>query len=299
MNPILFNIQHFSLHDGPGIRTVLFFKGCPLSCIWCHNPEGKNAKPTLSYLKEKCLFCGKCASVCPADAHQLKDGHEIFRQKCVLCGRCADACSFGALEMLGREYTIDEILNEAEKEKIYYGDNGGITISGGEPFGQYEALINLLKALKEKEYHICIETSGYTSHERIAEAAKYTDLFLYDYKESNNERHIKYTGVDQDKILNNLNVLDSLNARVILRCPIIPDINDYDAHFEKIAETANMHTCIQSVELMPYHPLGISKSDSIGEKYVYENDKFAKIELVEKYCKAIQKSTCKKVSVSK
>ena len=298
MNPILFNIQHFSLHDGPDIRTVLFFKGCPLSCIWCHNPEGKSAKPTLSYLKEKCVSCGKCASVCPTDAHQFEEGHKLLRQNCISCGRCADACSFGALEMLGREYTIEEILNEAEKEKIYYGDNGGITISGGEPFGQYEALITLLKALKEKEYHICIETSGYTTSERITEAAKYTDLFLYDYKESNNERHIKYTGVSQDKILNNLSVLDSLNARVILRCPIIPDINDYVEHFEKIAETANKHSCIQSVELMPYHPLGISKADSIGEKHVYENDKFAELELVEKYCKAIQKSTCKNVSIS-
>lgn len=299
MNPILFNIQHFSLHDGPGIRTVLFFKGCPLNCIWCHNPEGKNAKPTLSYLKDKCVSCGKCTSACPVGAHQLKDGHIISRQKCVLCAKCADACSFGALEMLGREYTTDEILDEAEKEKIYYGDNGGVTLSGGEPFGQYDALITVLKALKEKEYHICIETSGYTSPERISEAAKYTDLFLYDYKESNDERHIKYTGVGQDKILKNLDVLDGLSTKVILRCPIIPDINDYDSHFEKIAETANKHGCIQSVELMPYHPLGISKSESIGEKYVYENDEFAEIELVEKYCKAIQKSTSKSVIVSK
>jgi len=167
MNPILFNIQHFSLHDGPGIRTVLFFKGCVLNCIWCHNPEGKNAKTTLSYLKEKCVSCGKCAYVCPADAHQFEEEHKLLRQNCISCGRCADACSFGALEMLGREYTIDEILNEAKKERIYYGDNGGVTVSGGEPFGQYDALITGLKALKEKEYHICIETSGYTSPERI------------------------------------------------------------------------------------------------------------------------------------
>ena len=299
MNPILFNIQHFSLHDGPGIRTVLFFKGCPLNCIWCHNPEGKNAKPTLSYLKEKCVSCGKCAYVCPADAHQFEEEHKLLRQNCISCGRCADACSFGALEMLGREYTIDEILNEAKKERIYYGDNGGVTVSGGEPFGQYDALITVLKALKEKEYHICIETSGYTSPERISEAAKYTDLFLYDYKESNSESHIKYTGVKQDRILKNLSVLDNENARVILRCPIIPRINDYEAHFEKIADTANKHSCIQSVELMPYHPLGISKSDSIGEKYIYENDKFAEIKLVEKYCKTIQKSTSKSVTVSK
>jgi pyruvate formate lyase activating enzyme len=216
-----------------------------------------------------------------------------------LCGACADICDFNALEMLGKEYSIDKILIEIEKEKVYYGDRGGITISGGEPFMQYEALISLLKALKEKGHHLCIETSGYTSSERIEEAAKYTDLFLYDYKESDSERHIKYTGVKQDRILKNLSVLDNVNARVILRCPIIPRINDYEAHFEKIAEIANIHSCIQSVELMPYHPLGISKADSIGEKYIYENDKFAEIELVEKYCKTIQKSTNKNVSISK
>ena len=157
---------------------------------------------------------------------------------------------------------------------------------------------NFLKALKEKEYHICIETSGYTTHERITEAAKYTDLFLYDLKESDNDRHIKHTGVSQDKILNNLNILNAQGANVILRCPIIPGVNDRDAHFEKIAETANKYSCIRSVELMPYHPLGISKSDRIGEKYVYENVDFADIGLVEEYCKTIQKRTSKSVTVS-
>ena len=148
--------------------------------------------------------------------------------------------------MFGKEYTIDEILRDIEKDKAYYGDTGGITISGGEPFMQYEALIPLLKALKENGYHVCIETSGYTTPERMREAAKYTDLFLYDYKESNNERHIKYTGVKQDKILNNLDVLDDANAKVVLRCPIIPRVNDYNEHFEKIAQIANGHISIQS-----------------------------------------------------
>ena len=201
--------------------------------------------------------------------------------------------------MFGREYTIEEILHDVEKDKAYYGDNGGVTISGGEPFMQFEALIELLKVLKEKGYHICIETSGYTSSEIICEAAKYTDLFLYDYKESDNERHIKYTGVKQDRILNNLDVLDDVNAKVILRCPIIPSVNDYNEHFEKIAQTANQHTSIQSVELMPYHPLGISKSVNIGEEYVYKNDQFADVSLVEKYCKKIQQHTTKFVNVSK
>lgn len=300
MNPILFNIQHFSLHDGPGIRTALFFKGCPLDCIWCHNPEGKSPQKTLSFLKERCVFCRGCEAVCPQGVHSFQTvEHRLFRQNCIYCGKCVDVCNYGALEILGKEYTIDEILRGVEKDKAYYGISGGITISGGEPFMQFEALIVLLKALKENGYHVCIETSGYTTSERIREAAKYTDLFLYDYKESDNERHIRYTGVCQDKILDNLYALDNVNAKVILRCPIIPSINDYVEHFEKIAETANKHNCIQSVEFMPYHPLGISKADSIGENYVYENDKFVEISLVENYCKITQQNTSKMVTISK
>ena len=300
MNPILFNIQHFSLHDGPGIRTVLFFKGCPLDCIWCHNPEGKTIKKTLSFFKERCVLCGKCASVCPQEVHSFQESeHSLLRQRCIGCGKCVDACYSGALEMFGKEYTIDEILRDIEKDKAYYGDTGGITISGGEPFMQYEALIPLLKALKENGYHVCIETSGYTAPERMREAAKYTDLFLYDYKESDTEGHIKYTGVKQDKILNNLYVLDDLDAKVILRCPIIPSVNDYHEHFEKIAQIANGHISIQSVEFMPYHPLGISKANNIGEEYVYENDQFAETSLVENYCKITQQNTSKMVIISK
>ena len=300
MNPKLFNIQHFSLHDGPGIRTVLFFKGCPLDCIWCHNPEGKSVQKTLSFLKDRCVFCRKCESVCPVKAHNFKAGeHTISRQSCIVCGKCVDVCNYGALEMLGREYTIDEILCEIKKDNAYYGDNGGITISGGEPFMQFEALIALLKALKENGFHVCIETSGYTDPERIKDAGQYTDLFLFDYKESENERHLKYTGVKQDKILKNLDILDKAKSEVILRCPVIPSVNDYDEHFKNIAEIANKYKCIKSVELMPYHPLGISKADNIGERYLYENDSFLEIELVEGYCEIIRQKTCKEVSISR
>ena len=300
MNPILFNIQHFSLHDGPGIRTVLFFKGCPLDCIWCHNPEGKSIAKTLSFLREHCVFCGKCALVCPVGAHTFEDGElRISRNKCTKCGKCAQACNFGALEIIGKEYTIEDILSEVEKDSAYYGENGGVTISGGEPFLQFQALITLLKELKENGYHICIETSGFTTREKISEAAKYTDMFLFDYKESRNDRHLEYTGVKQDEILKNLDALDSLNTEVMLRCPIIPGINDYEKHLKKIAETANKHTCIKGIELMPYHPLGIAKAENIGEEYSYDNDSFAETELVENYCEMIKMHTCKKVSVSK
>lgn len=300
MTPILFNIQHFSLHDGPGIRTVLFFKGCPLDCIWCHNPEGKSVQKTLSFVMERCVLCGKCADVCPQGVHSFQAGeHRLFREKCIGCGKCVDACCYGALELFGKEYTIDEILCDIEKDKAYYGENGGITISGGEPFMQYESLITLLKALKENGYHVCIETSGYTTSERILEAAKYTDLFLYDYKQSDDEKHITYTGVKQDRIRNNLDVLDAAKANVILRCPIIPSVNNDHGHLEKIAQAANRHTCIQRVELMPYHPLGVAKADHIGREYAYQNDQFAGTAMVENCCRTIQKSTLKPVAISK
>ena len=300
MNPILFNIQHFSLHDGPGIRTVLFFKGCPLNCIWCHNPEGKSIKKTLSFSGDRCIACGKCAAVCPQKAHRFQSGvHSIDRQGCIGCGRCVDACNLGALEIFGKECAVDEILRDVEKDKAYYGNIGGITVSGGEPFMQFDALITLIKALKQKGYHVCIETSGYTTGERMAEAAKYTDIFLFDYKESDSDRHLKYTGVKQDRILQNLAVLDGLNAKVILRCPIILSLNDHNGHFEKIAQTANVHPSVQSIEIMPYHPLGISKAECIGEQCRYENSSFIPFSLVENYCLEIQKHTQKKVTASK
>ena len=147
-------------------------------------------------MKERCVFCGKCADVCPQGVHSFQAGeHRFLRENCVFGGKCVDVCDYGALEILGKEYTINEILREIEKDKAYYGISGGVTISGGEPFMQFEALITLLKALKENGYHVCIETSGYTTSEKMREVAKYTDLFLYDYKESDNDRHIKYTAI--------------------------------------------------------------------------------------------------------
>ncbi|MBR5452346.1 MAG: glycyl-radical enzyme activating protein [Clostridia bacterium] len=300
MNPILFNIQHFSIQDGPGIRTTLFFKGCPLNCIWCHNPEGKSVSPVLSFSADRCVMCGRCFSVCPNDAHNLEYGlHNIERNKCVACGKCADECSFDALEILGKNYTLDSVLSEVQKDSGFYGETGGVTISGGEPFAQYEALIEVLKALKQNGYNICLETSGYTSREKIKKAAEYVDVFLYDFKHTNPKKHIEFTGVKQDVILDNLYALDEVNANVILRCPIIPCVNDYSEHFEGIARVANEHPCIKSVELMPYHPLGISKSEKIGIDFEYKNKEFFDIQEAEKICEIISLHTQKPVLVSK
>lgn len=271
----IFNIQHFSLNDGPGIRTVIFMKGCPLNCAWCHNPESKSTNSELSFLADKCIMCGKCAAVCENKVHTfVNDIHSIKRTNCTLCGKCVDICMHCALELIGKDYTYDEIMMEIAKDDIFFSSDGGVTFSGGEPFAQPIALYNLLKLCKEKGYSTCIETSGFTTKENILKTAPLTDYFLLDCKETNPEIHKKYVGCEYEAIINNLDLLNQENANVILRCPIIPNVNDRIAHFEKIAILPDKYKCIKSVEFMPYHPLGISKSIQIGKKCDFENNTF-------------------------
>ena len=238
----IFNIQHFSLNDGPGIRTVVFFKGCPLDCRWCHNPESKSVKKELSFLKDKCIMCGKCMKVCAKNVHSF-DGslHIIGRDRCVFCKRCVDLCVTSALEIFGKEYTAEDVMTEIEKDDIFFGDDGGVTFSGGEPFMQFDFLYKLLKSCKQKGYSTCIETSGFTKTENIIKAAEYTDYFLFDCKETNAENHQIYTGVDNKLILKNLEALSKIKSAVILRCPIIPGFNDRKEHFEGIAAIAEQY----------------------------------------------------------
>ena len=266
MNPVLFNIQHFSIHDGYGIRTILFFKGCPLSCRWCHNPEGQSLKKTLSYVEAQCALCGKCLSVCPAGAHVFEGNqHILLRERCIGCQACADVCSFGALESFGKEYSIDEIIREVGRDRAYYGESGGVTISGGEPFTQFSALIDVLKALKENGYHTCIETSGYTSAERIRQAYEYTDLFLYDVKCIDSDKHRKYTGVDNQMILDNLRWLLTTGKRVWVRIPIIPTFNDTEKEMLRIKSLLDSYGAPERIELLPYHAMGEHKYAAIGK----------------------------------
>ena len=212
----IFNIQHFSVNDGPGIRTVVFFKGCPLDCRWCHNPESKSVKKELSFLKDKCIMCGKCIKVCVQNVHSF-DGnlHIINRDRCVFCKSCVDICVTSALEIFGKEYTVEDVMMEIEKDDIFFGDDGGVTFSGGEPFMQFDFLYELLKSCKQKGYSTCIETSGSTKTENILKAAEYTDYFLFDCKETNAENHKIYTGADNKLILKNLEALSEVKSAVI------------------------------------------------------------------------------------
>ena len=267
---LVFNIQHFSTHDGPGIRTVIFMKGCPLSCAWCHNPEGKGFSPEISFDAARCVLCGRCA-VCPVKAHSFDGINTFDRTKCTVCGKCAEVCPTGALEIVGREYTVDEILREVGRDAVFYGEDGGVTVSGGEPFADAESMISLLMALKAAGYNTAVETSGIASAKNLRSSAAYCDLFLYDLKLSEKSR--EYVGVDSGELLSGLGVLDEVSARVRLRCPIIPGVNDNPEHIAFIAMTADSHASVESIELEPYHPLGLRKYKNLGVDAAFRHEK--------------------------
>lgn len=263
---IIFDIQKFALHDGPGIRTVIFIKGCPLSCTWCCNPESQNPKPQLAYLAEKCTFCGSCESVCPNDVHAIDGSHHTVQfDLCKTNGRCIDNCPAHALKIYGWETDTGTIVKEINKDKAYFNKSGGgLTLSGGEAMMQFDFAMSLLSKAKESGIHTCLETCGFAKKEQFKKILTVTDLFLYDYKITNPDLHKKHTGVTLDTILKNLAFLNSRNASIILRCPIIPSINDIDEHFEGIARIANQHQNIKEIHLMPYHEYGHKKYKELG-----------------------------------
>ncbi len=265
----IFNIQKFCTNDGPGIRTTVFFKGCPLRCEWCHNPESQSFRAELLYSPESCVSCLRCVGVCESGAQKSSDGTHIFaREDCVGCLKCA-SLHCPALEAVGRDETPEAVLAEVLKDRAFYETSaGGITLSGGEPFAQYEFALELLRLAKASGLHTAVETCGYVATERLVEAAEYVDLFLYDVKETDSELHERFTGVDNSLILANLRRLDSLGARVILRAPIIPGRNARDEHYRALASLANELSCVEAIELEPYHSFGESKHTRLGREYL-------------------------------
>jgi len=291
---VIFNIQKFCVNDGPGIRTTVFFKGCPLRCIWCHNPESNQAKKEIFFDAKKCIGCGACLKTCEKCLHQIgSEGEHLYdRGQCVACGVCAENCVAGALEQVGEDKTVEEILAEVKKDEVFYQTSGGgMTVSGGEPLAQFAFVKELLKRAKEEGLHTCMETCGYTTEEKIREIAPLVDLFLFDYKETDAKRHEEYTGVSNEQILKNLFLLDELGVKTILRCPIIPTLNDRDDHFAGIAATANQLKNVQEIHIEPYHPLGSGKSEMLGKEYRLKGLTFPEESTVTEWIAKIQAQT--------
>lgn len=266
---LITDIQRFSVDDGPGIRTTVFLKGCPLRCLWCHNPECISPKVQLRYVESACILCGACERVCPSKVHHVTEiNHQVDFEKCIACGACVKACAYDALSLSGKTVTVEDVILEVMKDKRYYDTSGGgITISGGEPLMQPEFTLALLVAAKELNLHTCMETCGYVEENALKEAAELTDVFLYDYKATDPFAHQALTGAGNQRILDNLDMLYHLGASIILRCPIIPGCNMDPAHFDGIIALLAKYPNILRAELMAYHKMGTAKYKQLGKPY--------------------------------
>lgn len=256
----IFNIQKYSIHDGPGIRTTVFFKGCPLSCTWCHNPESQSFTPQLMLYSKRCIGCGKCVEACEHNA--IND-----RDKCINCGSCAEVCYSKAREMAGRHVSVQEVMLQLDRDSIFYDESGGgVTFSGGEPLSQPQFLLELLKQCKKREYHTAVDTSGFGLPETIKAIAGYTDLFLFDLKHMDEEAHIKHTGVSNSLILENLQTISRLDGRIFIRIPLIPGINDDEKNIMATARRILDTPGIEQVNLLPYHNIAADKYTRLGRQ---------------------------------
>ena len=252
----IFDIQRFSVSDGPGIRTTVFFKGCNLKCVWCHNPESQSSASEMLFYKNKCVNCGKCKELC---ANSL--------EKCSLCGKCVIECPTEARTIAGKEYTADEVVRELVKDKrLYENSGGGVTFSGGECMLQTDFLTELLKRCKEEGLHTAVDTAGHIPFEYFERIMPYTDLFLYDVKCFDAEIHKRYTGVTNELILENLTKLLATDKSVYIRIPVIEGINDSAEEMKRIKSFLDEHGAPENIELLPYHALGESKYEALGKK---------------------------------
>lgn len=266
------DIQRFSLDDGPGIRTTVFLKGCPLHCLWCHNPECISPRPLLRFLASRCVFCARCVQVCPAGVHAVQSqAHTLQREQCRACGACADVCPAEALSVTGRALSVEEVLRPVLADRRYYATSGGgLTVSGGEPTMQPAFLLALLRAAHDAGISTAIETCGHFPAALVEKLTPLCDLFLFDCKETDPERHRRWTGQDNRRILSNLSALLERGARVVLRCPLIPGCNLRQEHLQGILSLLQRYPTLAGCELMAYHKLGISKYRELGLPYALD-----------------------------
>ncbi len=263
----VFNIQKYSLQDGPGIRTTVFLKGCPLCCQWCHNPESISPRREIIVVESRCIACGECRTACEfgesvAGTGMLPPRHD----QCTLCAECVEACPTGARQVIGRTMTVTEVVAEVMRDRIFYEDSGGgVTISGGEPLMQPRFVKALLKALRESGIHVVLDTTGFGCTEHLLEAAKLADLVLYDLKAFDEQRHRELTGVSNRSILANLTALNEVHRNVWIRLPVVPGFNDDLVELQKIAGFIRGLSCVTLVNLLPFHRSGLHKYERLGQ----------------------------------
>lgn len=271
---LIFDIKRYAINDGPGIRVVVFFKGCNLHCVWCHNPESISGRPEKMYSPAKCINCGTCVAVCPEKAITLtSQGINIDATLCSRCGKCAEICPTKAIEMSGKIMSVSEIMNIIEKERVFFDQSGGgVTFSGGEPLVYPRLLIELLDACGKRGIHRAVDTAGHVNTETLLEVALRTDLFLFDLKMMDAGRHKQYTGVRNELILYNLKVLAATGTQIIIRIPLVGGVNDHEKNIRQTAEfLAGLAGERKEVHLLPYHPVAQNKYLKLGRPEDFES----------------------------
>ena len=263
---ILLDPKRFAVHDGPGVRTTFFLKGCPLKCIWCHNPESISPRPQMAYYAHKCINCGECAAGCPEKAHAFRGGtHEFDPSRCRVCGACEPVCLGGVMKLYGKRVSVEEAMEIARLDLAYYRESeGGVTLSGGEPLMQPEFSLAFLAALKREKIHTAFDTSCFGSREVLEEALPLVDLFLVDFKHADPEIHRQLTGRSNERILENLRFLSENGARIEIRIPFVPGCNDSVENLEAAGKILGSLRGILGVKLLPYHSLARTKYSSLG-----------------------------------
>jgi len=265
---MIFDIKRYAIHDGPGIRTTIFLKGCPLNCLWCHNPEGKVPEQEFMWWEKRCIGCRDCQKACAKNAISFSDDTLILDgEKCDFCGACLAVCHSQALELVGKELTVSQLMREIEKDVAFYDESGGgVTFSGGEPLMQPVFLRSLLEACKEREIHTAVDTCGYVDPKVLLDIGELADLYLYDLKVVDDKRHIEFTGVSNKLILENVKRLSDIGHRVIVRFPLIPNVNDDETDILGLGTFVSSLRNVKELHILPYHKAGVEKAKRLKKQ---------------------------------